>query len=102
MFGNLTVKARLAATIGFLVLALGGISALGLIGMSRSNEALKTVYEDRTVALNYLGQVDRGLAAMRLSITNAIIEGNGETLKANVARARSNYEIVNKAWRDYA
>src|SRR5204862_4578806 len=60
------------------------------------------VYEDRTLSLRYLGQVDRGLSGIRLAMANAVIEGKGETLKANVERAERNHELAGKSWKEYA
>ena len=53
---KLKVSTRLTLLIGMLALIMVCIGGLGLYGISRSNDALKTVYEDRTVALAHLGQ----------------------------------------------
>jgi methyl-accepting chemotaxis protein len=55
---NLTIKARLVAVIGFLSLLLVGMGLYGLRGMSQTNEGLRTVYEDRLVALGQLTEVN--------------------------------------------
>ncbi|MDP3688186.1 MAG: Tar ligand binding domain-containing protein, partial [Sulfurimicrobium sp.] len=60
MFSNLTIKTRLIFTIGFLSLLLIGIGSYGLYGMSVTNAGLKTVYEDRTIALGQLDVIVRG------------------------------------------
>ena len=54
---NLKISTRLAILTGMLCLLLAAIGALGLWGTQRSNESLKTVYEDRTVPLAQLGDV---------------------------------------------
>ncbi len=58
MFGNLTIKARLIFTISLLSVLLIVVGFFGLRGMSASNEGLRTVYEDRLVALGQLTDVN--------------------------------------------
>src|SRR5512135_449598 len=58
MFANLTIKARLIFTISLLSVLLIVVGFLGLRGMSVSNEGLRTVYEDRLIALGHLTDVN--------------------------------------------
>ncbi|MFA6015314.1 MAG: methyl-accepting chemotaxis protein [Gallionellaceae bacterium] len=55
---NLTIKLRLVLVIGFLSLLLVAIGVYGLWGLSRSNEGLRTVYEDRLIPAGQLGEVN--------------------------------------------
>jgi len=55
---NLTIKLRLAIVIGFLSVLLATIGAYGLWSMSRSNEGLRTVFEDRLIPAGQLGEVN--------------------------------------------
>ncbi|MHB1093203.1 methyl-accepting chemotaxis protein [Thiobacillus sp.] len=57
MFGNLTIKSRLVFVIGFMSVLLVGIGILGLTSLSSTNDDLKSVYEDRTVALGQLASI---------------------------------------------
>ncbi len=101
MFKNLTVKARLAGVLGLLSLLLVGVGALGLFGMSKTNAGLKTVYEDRTVGLKYLSQVDRLLNSNRLLLASAIFDGRAEMAKENAGKIEKNVEMNDKLWKDY-
>jgi methyl-accepting chemotaxis protein len=83
-------------------LMLTGIGGLGLFGMSRTNDGLKTVYEDRTVALRHLSQVERLLTSNRLQLANAIIDTRPEAAKAAVERLEANSAAIDKAWKTYA
>ena len=56
MFKNLSIKSRLIFVIGFLSLLLIMVGTIGLSSLSATNDSLKTVYEDRVVAL---GQLER-------------------------------------------
>src|SRR3569833_364458 len=57
MLANLSIKSRLVFVIGFLSVLLVGIGILGLTSLNSTNGALKSVYEDRTVALGQLARV---------------------------------------------
>ena len=57
MLANLSIKSRLVFVIGFLSLLLVGIGILGLTSLNSTNGALRSVYEDRTVALGRLAQI---------------------------------------------
>ena len=58
MFGNLTIKTRLIFTISLLSVLLIVVGFFGLRGMSVANEGLRTVYEDRLIALGDLSEVN--------------------------------------------
>lgn len=57
MFGNLTIKSRLVFVIGFMSVLLVGIGILGLTSLSSTNGDLKSVYEDRVIALGHLASI---------------------------------------------
>ncbi|MBW8362924.1 MAG: Tar ligand binding domain-containing protein, partial [Rhizobium sp.] len=57
MLANLSIKSRLVFVIGFLSVLLVGIGILGLTSLNSTNSALKSVYEDRTVALGQLARI---------------------------------------------
>lgn len=58
---NLSIKSRLICMIGLLSVLLIGVGSYGLANLSESNASLKTVYEDRVIALGQLDQYARRL-----------------------------------------
>src|SRR5690349_2976196 len=102
MFRNLTIKARLVAVLAFLSVLMAAMGAGGLFGMNKTNGALKTVYEDRTVALRYLGQVERSLSSNRLQMANALLTRTPEAGKTAAERIAANISASKKAWESYA
>ncbi|MDB5862704.1 MAG: multi-sensor signal transduction histidine kinase, partial [Betaproteobacteria bacterium] len=90
MFKNLTIKARLVSVIAFLSALVVSIGAVGLLGMQKANDGLRTVYEDRVVGLRYLSQVERVLTSDRLQMANAIIDGSPQALKTSIQRLEAN------------
>jgi len=92
---KMTLKARLSAVIGFLVLISITIGLLGLYGISQSNEGLRTVYEDRTVALEQISRVDRLLVRNRLALSEALRETDAKVIKNHTDLIEKNIaEIV--------
>ena len=101
MFKNLTIRARLIAVIGFLSALLVAIGAIGLAGMSKTNDGLKTVYEDRLLALKYLSQIDRLLNSNRLLMASAMFDGRADAAKTSAGRIEANIESMDKLWKEY-
>jgi methyl-accepting chemotaxis protein len=67
MLKNITIKNRLIAIIGFMLIACVLIGAGGLLSLGSVNASLKTVYEDRLIAM---GQLDR---VVRLANRNQLV-----------------------------
>lgn len=73
MLKNLTIKSRLIFLVTFLCLALMAIGLNGLMNLGATNAAVKTIYEDRVIALGQLGEIramtDRNQRAMASALT---------------------------------
>jgi methyl-accepting chemotaxis protein-1 (serine sensor receptor) len=57
MFTNLSIKARLTFMVAFMSVLLFGIGGWGIVSLNNAKFTLKTVYENRMVALGQLEQV---------------------------------------------
>ncbi|GAO35162.1 methyl-accepting chemotaxis protein [Sulfuricella sp. T08] len=101
MFSNLTIKSRLLFMISFLSLLLIGIGIYGLYGMAKSNEGLRSVYEDRTVALGQLDIVVRKLQSNRIANANAIMTPTPENIQKSTAEMEENIAAISKTWDAY-
>jgi PAS domain S-box-containing protein len=101
MFKNLTIKSRLIFILSFLVVFLLGIEMLGLFGMSKANDGLKTVYEDRVIPLGQLGHIESLLQQSRLSIAVALVTPTPEVIDNNTATFEKNVKELNKTWEEY-
>lgn len=62
---KLPVVLRLGALVGLLGAIIVLTACMGLTGMASSNDKLRTVYQDRTVALIYIGKVRESLYGNR-------------------------------------
>jgi hypothetical protein len=96
---HLKISTRLMVLIGITSFLMLVIALMGLRGIEQTNASLKTVYEDRTVALGDLSDVQSLLQANRAELAGAVaIPEDGKRAAEVVLK---NAEIINKAWADY-
>lgn len=99
---NLTIKTRLIAVLSFLSVLLIAIGAYGLWGMSKTNEGLRTVYEDRTVTLGQVGNIESMLLENRLAIAVSLVSPTPEMIKSSSGIVGKNIEGITKTWEAFA
>ena len=66
MIRNITIKTRLTFILSFMAVLMLGIGIVGLYGMGKTEAGLKTVYEDRTIPLGQVGNIESMLLENRL------------------------------------
>jgi len=71
MLANLSIKSRLVFVIGFLSVLLVGSGIMGLTSLSATNDSLRTVYEDRMVALGQLERISMLMNQNQITIGEA-------------------------------
>ncbi len=82
---HLKISTRLTLLIGILSTLLVGIGAIGLYGINKTNEALKSVYEDRTVPLEQLGEIDYLVQRNRVLVMDMLLQPTPDNVsKRNV------------------
>ncbi|MEK6662464.1 MAG: Tar ligand binding domain-containing protein, partial [Pseudomonadota bacterium] len=101
MLKNLTIKSRLTFVIAFMSVLLLLIGGMGLFGINKSNEGLRSVYEDRTVALGQVATIEALLLNNRLRIAVSLVTPTPEVIKENTAAVDKNIEEVGKTWDAY-
>jgi methyl-accepting chemotaxis protein len=74
MLKNITIKAHLVAILSFLLLACVLIGVGGLVSLASVNASLKTVYEDRLIALGQLDRVVRLANRHQLMLAKALTD----------------------------
>jgi methyl-accepting chemotaxis protein-1 (serine sensor receptor) len=98
---NIKISTRILMLIGVLATVLLLVGTMGLRGISQSNDALKTVYEDRTVALGQLMVVQRLMLRNQLADTGATSETTPEGMNQSIAEFDGNVQAINKEWAAY-
>ncbi len=98
---QLKISTRLTILIGLMSVILIGIGLLGLFGISQSNAGLKTVYEDRTIPLGQVADIERLLLRNRLAIAVSLVTPTPETITPNTADIEANIAAIGKTWDAY-
>ena len=96
------ISTRLTLLIALFSSLLLIVGTLGLRGISSSNAALKTVYEDRVIALGQLEKVSRLVLRNRVLVTDALLERTPEDLRNNLREFDLNLLEIDKQWKEYA
>ena len=95
-------KARLTTMVGVLAAVMLVIGVVGLAGMSEVNQRAKSIYEDRSVPLAQLFEINDRMKDNSLVMLRTGIEGRNRRDLAEVQGAiTANIERINKLWSDY-
>lgn len=95
------ISTRLFILVGIFSAMLIGIGIIGLSGISKANDALKSVYEDRLVPTGEIAEVQRMLLRNRLAITVSLVTPTPETIQHSTAEVESNIANIAKIWDAY-
>lgn len=95
---NFKISTRIIVLLALLSTLLIIIGSVGLFGISSSNAALKSVYEDRTVAIGKVAEINRLLLANRLAIANTLVYSNPADVVKNTAEVEANIESIGNIW----
>ncbi|MEQ1658480.1 MAG: Tar ligand binding domain-containing protein, partial [Hylemonella sp.] len=98
---NLKISTRLLVLLAVLSALLVVIGAIGLLGINRSNAALKSVYEDRTVPLGQMAEIDFLMQQSRTQTLETLMTPNAESVKRAIATIEANNAAIAKLWDAY-
>ena len=101
MFKDLTIKSRLIVTIFSISVMLLGIESVSLFGMSKARDSLKTVYEDRIVALDQLTDIGSLILRNRIAIKTSLETPTPDEISINIAKLDRNNAEIDKIWEAY-
>ena len=95
------ISTRLILLVGVMSMLLLGIGLLGLRGMGGSNEGLKTVYEDRTVVLGQLGQIQSLMMTNAYLVSAATLDPSPEVVNQLTTSVDANIGKITQLWGEY-
>ncbi len=98
---NLKISTRLLLLISVFSIMLISVGGLGLYGIVRANDALHTVYEDRTLPMEKLSEILRIFMRNRQLISDSLLDPRVETYAKNSAEIEANLVDINKQWAAY-
>lgn len=97
-----TLKARLFTLISILGLFMIVAAMTGILSTRSSNAGMKTIYEDRTIPLSQLLEINnRMLQNATLQYEAAVNGRSGKPMGDIAAKVGSNLESVTKVWNEY-
>jgi methyl-accepting chemotaxis protein len=98
---NFKISTRLILLVGVLLMLFLSLGSFGLYGISASNEALRSVYEDRVVPTGQLGELQRLILHSRIAIANAVVTPTPEAIAASTKEIEANMAAGAKLWAAY-
>ncbi|MGZ5028057.1 MAG: methyl-accepting chemotaxis protein [Methylobacter sp.] len=100
-FKNPSIKSRLISVLGLLTVLMILIGGMSLHGMSKANDGLRTVYEDRTVPMSQISTIKELMLTNQLKITAALATPTPEVIQKNTADVEQNIAEISKIWAAY-
>ena len=101
MFKNLNIKSRLTIVIAILSLSLLGIGGMGILGMSKANDGLRTVYDNSVVPMEQISNIQKLLLDNRLRIAVSLVTPTPEVIRKNTDGVEQNIAEIGKIWEAY-
>ncbi len=100
MLKDFSIKSRLIFMIALLSLMMLTIGGTGIYGLSTVNSSIKTVYDDRMVALGQLDHVIRLINRNQLAIAKALT-GDPAQMAKEMDSIDKNIADASKTWAEY-
>jgi len=101
MLKNTKIIVRLGAMLGAMLVLMAGLAAVGVLGMAGVQESLRTVYEDRVVPLEQLGEIQSDYYQVRIAVVDAINANNADAINKDAETIGAKVDHANKLWKDY-
>lgn len=101
LFKQLPIKSRLRGVIATLSVLLLVVGSLGLFGMNKANEGLRTLYEDRAIPMRQLAAIQKRLLTNRILISAGLNPATPEAVQAGTAEMEQNIADITRLWAAY-
>jgi methyl-accepting chemotaxis protein len=98
---NTSIKFRMVTVLATLSLLLLGLGGIGLFGMGKSSESLRTVYEERTLPIVQISNIQKLLLTSRLSLSAAVVTPAADVVQNSSAEVEINNDEISKIWAVY-
>ncbi|HEY4351278.1 MAG TPA: methyl-accepting chemotaxis protein [Paraburkholderia sp.] len=101
MSKGITIKARIGVAMAFLAVLLAATSALGLFGMSRTNDALHTMYGNSMPSAVAIDKMEIYAGRERLALDRAALQIGTPEAKSTIERAHMLHGLAEEGWKHY-
>jgi methyl-accepting chemotaxis protein len=100
MLKNLTIKSRLIFVIGFLSLQLVVGGVVGIASLGNANDSIRTIYDDRLIAVGQLDQIVRLLNVNQFNVAK-VLTGNPAAINGEMDEVDKNIALIDGIWNEY-
>ena len=100
-YKNSSIKTRFISLIALLGAFMLLIGALGLYGISKVNVDLHSVYEDRTIPMNQIANIQKLLLINQIRITSSLSSTSSEQIQKYTEEVEQNISSITKFWDAY-
>ncbi|MDO8813219.1 MAG: methyl-accepting chemotaxis protein [Gallionella sp.] len=98
---NASIKLRMTLVLLAMAVLLLVISGNGLMGMSKSKDALRDVYDNGVVTSGQLSDIQKLLLTNRLRIAVSLVTPTPEVIRKNTEEVEQNIAEITKIWESY-
>lgn len=98
---NLKIGTRLGAAFTVLLLLIASMAAVGFIGANKLFQESKTIYENRTVPLAQLGDINYLVQRNRVLVMDMLINPSPAVIEKHTNELRGNASNIGKIWSAY-
>ena len=91
---RLKISTRLAMLIGVMSALLIVVGSIGLLGISKANHAIQTIYDNRLVATGQLAEINERQLRTRLAIAVALVTPQPEIFASSLAEVENNLAAI--------
>ncbi len=98
---RLKISTRLAILIGVLAMLLVLTGSIGLYGMSKSDEAMDTGYNNHTLPITQTADIKYLMIRNRLVLSDTLLEPTPQRMTADTAEVEANNALITKMWDAY-
>jgi methyl-accepting chemotaxis protein-1 (serine sensor receptor) len=98
---GISIKARIGITMGFLATLIVVISGVGLLGLTRSNDAYRETFTDQMPSSHAVNMAEIYAARERLALDRAVFEAGTPDAAATIERAHMLRGVSDDFWKKY-
>ena len=98
---KLKISTRLAVLLGILSLVIAVNGAIGIISNYKTNASLKTVYEDRTVCIGQISDIQNFLKLNEVAIISSLANKDPKAFTSSVEQINKNLQSIDGIWNAY-
>ncbi|MDP2792495.1 MAG: methyl-accepting chemotaxis protein [Sulfurisoma sp.] len=98
---NLSLKAKLGGVMAILAALLLIIGAMGILGMGQANDGLRDVYEQHTMGIADVTDINRTMLRNRILTEGALIDPTPENIARTAEEMKGNIEFITKTAEAY-